>query len=214
MKKNNRAAFVLLKLLQPVFSVLFYAAIFLTVLSLVLAVIIFFVNVDAEQMLLAPFMGKITGDSGDITAYSISFGNGINIITDGTGDVELDDIKAALYAGIFVFICTLLTVAPIFKFLHLLLKNINSQEYITVIDKKNPKYVMYIGLCVFFGTVLIRFMMRFYNYYLAVRFIKGAPQEIRLSLGVDILSGITGLAILFIGMVFAYVFERIREGEN
>ena len=212
MKKNTGTTLILLKILQPVFNVLFYAAIFLIALSLILTVIIFFINVDAGQMLLAPFMGKVLNDeTGELTAYSISFGNGINIITASAEDVELSDIKAALYAGIFVFICTLLTIAPIFKFLYMLLKNINSKEYINIIDKKNPRYVMYIGLCVFFGTILIKFMMRFYNYYLAVRFIKGAPQEIKLSLGVDVLSGITGLAILFIGMVFAFIFECVRE---
>jgi len=209
MKKNPNNA-VIFKLLQPVFNVLFYAAVFLIVLSVILTVIIFFINVAPEQMLFAPFMSRITDGSGEISGYKISFGNGINIIT-AAGDVGLDDIKAALYAGISVFICTLLTVAPVFKFLYMLLKNINSKKYMDILDPKNPRYVMYIGLCVFFGTILIRFMMRFYNYYLAVRFIKGAPQEIKLSLGIDILSGITGLAILFIGTIFAFVSERIRE---
>jgi len=214
MKKrlSNNLTFVFLKVLQPVFSVLFYAAIFFIALSLVLSVIIFFVNVNVEQMLLFPFMHKIADDSGEITSYGISFGNGIEIITEATkGNVALNDIKAVLYAGIFVFVCTLLTVAPIFKFLSLLLKNINSGEYSKITDEKNPRYVMYIGLCVFFGTILIRFMMRFYNYYLAVRFIKEAQTEIRLSLGIDVLSGITGLAILLIGLIFSYVFNYINK---
>jgi len=212
MIKNYKLAFLFFKLLQPVFNILFYAALFFIVLTLVLSVIIVFVNVEVEQMLLFPFMDKIVDDKGEITQYSISFGNGILLITEAAdGNVELRDIKAVLFAGIFVFICTLLTVAPIFKFLSSLLKNINSGDIKQITDEKNPRYVMYIGLCVFFGTILIRFVMRFYNYYLAVRFIKGAQQEIRLSLGIDILSGITGLAILFIGLIFAYVFKKIDQ---
>jgi len=169
------------------------------------------VNVEVDNMLLPPFMHKIAVDSGN--AYEISFGNGIKIITD-VSNVFLDDIKAVLYAGIFVLICTLLTVAPVFKFLSLLLININSKEPDKVLDEKNPRYVMFIGLCVFLGTVLIRFMLRIYNYYLAARFIKGAPQEIKLSLGIDILDGITGLAIIFIGLIFAYVFQYIRNNKK
>ena len=214
MKKrlSDNLTFAFLKILQPAFNILFYAALFFIVLSLILSVIIIFVNVDVEQMLLFPFMHKIADETGEVTSYGISFGNGIEIITQATeGNVALTDIKAVLYAGLFVFICTLLTVAPIFKFLSLLLKNINSGEYAKITDEKNPRYVMYIGLCVFFGTILIRFMMRFYNYYLAVRFIKEAQTEIRLSLGIDVLSGITGLAILLVGLIFSYVFGYINK---
>lgn len=215
MKKNYKFAFLFLKLLQPAFNILFYAALFFVVLSLVLSVILIFVNVDVEQLLLFPFMHKITDDAGEIIAYGISFGNGIEIVTEAAdGNVVLGDIKAVLFAGIFVLICTLLTVAPVFKFLSLLLKNINSGEYEKITDEKNPRYVMYIGLCVFFGTILIRFVMRFYNYYLAVRFIKDVQQEIRLSLGIDILSGITGLAILLIGLIFAYIFNYINKNNE
>ena len=209
-KKNYKIAFILLKLLQPIFNILFYIAIFFVVFGLILSFILLFVNVEVEQMLLVPFMHKIANEAGEITDYSISFGNGIKIITEAS-NVELSDIKAVLFAGLFVLICTLLTIAPVFRFLSMLLKNINSEEYIKIIDEKNPRYVMYIGLCVFFGSILIRFMMRFYNYYLAVRFLKNIPQEIKLSLGIDIMSGITGLTILFIGLIFSYIFKRIKN---
>ena len=210
-KNHHRLTFILFKLLQPVFGVLFYAAIFFIALSLVLLIIIFLVDVNTDQMLLAPFMGKITNEAGEITAYSISFGNGIKIITE---TVELGEIKTVIYAGIFVFICALLTTAPVFKLFSMLLKNLGSKEYNKIIAKENPRYIMYIGFCVFFGTILIRFVTRFYNYYLAVKFIKDAPQEIKLSLGLDILSGITGLTIIFIGFILAYVFNYIRDKIN
>ena len=205
-QKNYKAVLTLAKLLQPVLSVLFYAAIFFIVFFLILTVIIFFVNVEADQLLLAPFMDKIDNGAGE--AYIISFGNGIKIITE---TIELSDIKAVIFAGIFVIICTLLTVAPVFKFLAALMKNIGSGETERILDEKNPRYVMFIGLCIFIGTILIRLMTRFYNYYLAVKFIKCAPQEIKLSLGIDILSGLTGLAILLIGLVFAYIFQHIKN---
>jgi len=203
--------FVLLKLLPPVFGVLFYAAIFFIVLSFILLVMVLLVNVDANQMLLAPFMGKITDEAGEITAYSVSFGNGIKLITE---TVDLSEIKSAIYAGIFVFICALLTAAPIFKLFSMFLKNINSKDTAKITAAENPKYIIYIGLCFFAGNILTKFVARFYNYYLAVKFIKGAPQEIKLSLGFDILSGITGITIIFIGIVLVYIFDYIREKET
>ena len=211
-KKNYRFVFAVSKLLSPLFNILFYIAVFFIVLSLILCVIIFFVNVEPGKMLLPPFMHKIAGDAGNIASYEITFGNGIKVITD-VMNVELGDIKSVIYAGLFVLICTFLTIAPIFRFLSMLLKNIASGKLENILDEKNPRYIMFIGLCVFLGTVLIRFVMRFYNYYLAVRFIKGAPQEIKLSLGIDLLDGITGLVILFIGLIIAYVFQRIQNSE-
>ncbi|MCL1859691.1 MAG: hypothetical protein FWF92_10735 [Oscillospiraceae bacterium] len=208
--KNYNFMFRFSKLLQPVFNVLFYVCIFFIILAFILSVILFFVNVEVEKMLLPPFMHKIINNSGEITEYEISFGNGIKVVTDYK-NVVLDDIKAVLYAGIFVLICTFLTVAPVFRFLSLILININSGDPGKMLDEKNPRYIMFIGLCIFLGTVLIRFMMRFYNYYLAARFIKGAPQEIKLSLGIDILDGMTGLAILFIGLICAYIFQCVRQ---
>jgi len=210
-KKNSKNAPVFLKILQPVFNILFYAAIFFIALCLILFLILLMVKVDVEQMLLLPFMHKITDAAGKITEYEITFGNGIKIITD-VKNVVLDDIKAVLFAGLFVLICTLATIAPVFKFLAMLLKNINSGEYEKIIDEKNPRYVMFTGLCIFIGAILIRFVMRFYNYYLAARFID-AVQTIKLSLGVDALSGITGLTIVFIGFVFAYALKYIRNKE-
>lgn len=210
-KKNYNFVLGFTKLLQPVFNILFYVCIFFIILSFILSVILFFVNVDVEKMLLPPFIHKITYDAG--ADYEISFGNGIKVITNAK-NVVLDDIKAVLYSGIFVLICTFLTMAPVFKFLSLLLKNINSKDPERILGEKNPRYIMFIGLCVFLGNILIRFMMRFYNYYLAVRFIKDAPQEIKLSLGIDLFDGITGLVILFIGLILAYVFQFVRNNKN
>ena len=211
--KNYGFVAVFCKLAHPVAGVLFYAAAFFIVLCFILSIILFFVNVDVDKALLPPFISKIANEAGKATKYEISFGNGIKVVTDAA-NVTLDDIKAALYAEIFVIACTLLTLAPIFKFLSALMKNIGSGEFEKIIDEKNPRYVMFIGLCVFFGAVLIRFMTRFYNYYLAARFIKGAPQQIKLSLGIDILDGMTGLAILFIGAFLAYAFQHMRERQE
>ncbi|MCL2814305.1 MAG: hypothetical protein FWD23_06870 [Oscillospiraceae bacterium] len=210
MRKNYKYMSFVSKLAGPVFNILFYVSVFFVILCFILTVILFFTNVEVEKMLLPPFMHKIADEAGRITEYEISFGNGIKVLT-AAGNVVLDDIKAVLFAGIFVIICTLLTLAPIFRFLAALLSSIGSGDYEKITDEKNPRYVMFIGLCVFVGSVLIGFMMRFYNYYLAARFIKCEPQEIKLSLGIDLTDGVPGLAILFVGLIFAYVFERMRN---
>ena len=211
--KNYRYMSFVSKVMHPVLNVLFYVAVFFIVLCFILAIILFFTNVEVEKMLLPPFMHKIADEAGKINEYEISFGNGIKVVT-AAQNVVLDDIKAVLFAGIFVIVCTLLTLAPIFKFSAALLKNIGSGDHKKIIDEKNPRYVSFIGLCIFVGSILIRFMMRFYNYYLAVRFIKCEPQEIKLSLGIDLTDGVPGLAIMFIGLIFAYVFWHIRNGET
>ena len=208
--KGFQAGFIGLKILQPVFNALFYVSLFFVVLLFVLSLIILIIDVGVDQLLLSPFMNKITDAAGE-PAYSISFGNGIRVIT---GVTELGAIKSVIFAEIFVIIFVLLTAAPVFRFLALLLKNISSKEFILVIDAKNPKYIMYIGLCICFGNMLIQFVMRFYNYLLAAKFITDSSQEIKLSLGVSLSSGLPGLAIIFIGLILAYVFERIRESET
>jgi len=212
-EKNYKSLLVVSKIIQPALNILFYVAIFFIVLALILTVIILLVNEEVEQMLLPPFMSKIMNDAGEVTSYGISFGNGIKIITEA-GNVALGDVKAVIYAWIFVIVCTLMTLAPVFKFASLLLKNISSGEPDKILSEKNPRYVMFIGICISVGSILIRFMMRFYNYYLAARFIKGAPQEIRLSLGIDIFNGMSGLVILFMGLIFAYVLHYIRNNGN
>ena len=213
MGKNYRYMSLVSKVMSPVFNALFYVAAFFVVLCFVLAVILFFTNVEVEKMLLPPFMHKIADGAGRTTHYEISFGNGIKIMT-AAQNVALGDIKAALYAGIFVILCNLLTLAPVFRFLSALLKNIGSGDYERIIDEKNPRYVMFIGLCVFLGSLLIRFMMRFYNYQLAEKFIRCEPQKIKLSLGIDIVDGVPGLAILFVGLVFAYAFWHLRNAKS
>ena len=213
--KNYNFMLGVSKILQPVFNILFYVCIFFIILSFILSLILLIVNVEVEKMLLPPFISKIVDakDNITVTEYEVSFGNGIKIITEAK-NVALGDIKAVLYAEIFVLICAFLTVAPICRFISLLLKNINSKEINKILGEENPRYIMFIGLCVFIGTVLIRFMSRFYNYYLAVKFIRCDPQEIKLSLGIDFLDGITGLVILFIGLILAYVFQYVRNNNR
>jgi hypothetical protein len=162
-------------------------------------------------MLLPPFMHEVYPDnSAELWAYDISLGNGVKIIT-ASENVTLENIKKVLSAGINVVIFTLLTLAPIFKFSAALLENINRKIYF---DLKNSRYVIYIGLCISAGTVLVRFMSQFYNYYLLTMFITDAPQNIELQLRVDILSGITGLAVIFIGLIFAHICKTYNHGNN
>lgn len=208
--KGFQVSFALFKVLQPIFNALFYVALFFTVLLFIISLIILIVDVSVEQLLLSPYMNQITNAAGD-PAYSISFGNGIKIITENP---DLGSIKLVIFSEIFVIIFVLLTAAPVFRFLALLMKNINSKEFILLIDPKNPKYIMYIGLCVCFGNMLIQFMIRLYNYLLAKNFITGAEQEIYWSWVPNPSSGVPGLVIIFIGLIFAYIFERIRERET
>lgn len=212
--ENYQFVSILSKILQPVFNILFYISVFFVLLLMILSLILLFVNMPVDEMLLPPFMHKAdvylqeeaySEASSDTAAevaegYVITLGNGVKIATLAE-NVTLGNIKTVLYAEITVLVFALLTVAPILKFLAALLNNINKKIYF---DLKNARYIMFIGLCVSVGTMLIRFMSQFYNYYLLNQFITDASQEISLHLRIDALSGLTGLAIILIGFIFAH----------
>ena len=206
--KNYKFVGVLAKILHPTFNVLFYITAVFIFLFIILTVILFFVNMPVEEMLLPPFMNKIMPYNNPILeAYVISLGNGVKITTFAE-NVSLENIKIVFFAGINVVVFVLLTVAPIFRFAAALLDNINKKKYF---DIKNARYIMFIGLCVSIGTVIIRFMTQFYNYYLLTQFITDASQDIAMHLRVDILSGIAGLVIILTGIIFAYICQIYNE---
>jgi len=202
--KSYKFVGVTAKILQPIFNILFYAAIVFVCLFVILAIILFFVNMPVDEMLLPPFMHKIKPyNNPTLEAYVIQLGNGVKITT-AAENVTLGNVKTVFFAGINVVIFVLLTLAPIFRFLESLLENINKKRFF---DSKNARYIMFIGLCISVGTIAIRFMTQFYNYYLLTQFITDAQQDIDLQLGVDVLSGVTGVAIIFIGLIFAYICQ-------
>lgn len=215
-KKPKNYAFiaVISKILQPVLNILFYITAALTVFLIILSVIVFFVNMPVDEMLLPPFMSRTMIEEAtaspslldvEYNAYNIHLGNGVKITTLAS-NVTLDNIKAALFAEIIVLIFTFLTIAPIFKFLAAFLKNINAKEYF---HARNARYIMFIGLCVSVGTIVIRFASQFYNYHLLKQFmiLTDASPTIALSLRVDILSGMTGVVIIFFGLIYAYICQ-------
>ena len=211
-KKQKSYKFVefLSRILQPIFNILFYIAVVFIFLFIILSIILSFVHMPVDEMLLPPFMDKVQDGGSATAAYAIYLGNGVKITTDAE-NVTLENIKTVFFAGINVVVFILLTIAPIFKFTAALLYNINTKKYF---DLKNARYLMFIGLCVSVGTVVIRFMTQFYNYYLLTQFITDAPQEIALQLRIDILSGITGLVIIFTGLIFAYVCQIHNENQK
>jgi len=194
-------------ILSPVCTVIFYGAVILIALLLVLMFIVFLMNTSVDDMLLPPFMHKIIGEGGVTEGYEIFLGNGVKVIRDAAS-VTAQDIKTVIYAGIILLIGALLITAPTAKFIGLLSRNIRQKNYF---DEKNGRYVVYTGLTVLFGNPFILFVSRFYNYYLIKTFLKESADMMRLQLGFDIYGMIFGALILFFGLVYWKTIAVINE---
>ena len=195
--------------LYPFCKVLFYAAVILIALLLVLMFIVFLMNTSVDEMLLPPFMHKIADDAGVTTAYEIFLGNGVKVLRPAAM-ITAGDIKTVIYAGIILLVGVLLIIAPASKFVGALAKNIKDGKYL---DEKNGRLVMYTGLTVLVGNPFILFVSRFYNYYLIKTFLKEASDEISLALGFDVYGMIFGALILLFGLIYAKTLYALHTNE-
>jgi hypothetical protein len=194
-----RAVEVLAKVGVPFFRFMYYIFIAAFILSIIVALIMLFVNTSVEKMLLPPFMTLHGKDY-----YSITLGNGIRI--DSAYDlVTLSDIKTVIYAQIIMVAAICCMMAPISLFLSKLLKNISSGA---LFNLKNMKYTINIGLSVMIGYTFVLIARRFYNYLLVKTFVADSD-AIHLSLGLDVGGIAVGLLIILLGFIIGYVSESI-----
>ncbi|MEA4832529.1 MAG: DUF2975 domain-containing protein [Oscillospiraceae bacterium] len=196
----------LAKLFSPVFNVLFFVLVGAAVMLVILVPIIAVIDTPVDQMLLPPFMKQISDASGNTVSFDIFLGNGVKVVADAN-NVALSDIKTVIYAGIVSLLAIMLVIAPITKFLSLLLKNIGSGD---IFNEKNPRLMMFIGLCALIGNPLILFVGRFYNYYLLTTFVRPVTEKIQLSLGFDFYGLVFGALVILFGAVYGYSCEKAR----
>ena len=95
-KENKKDLKFIYKTASKLFNALFYIAIAVVALSVMIALIVLIVNVPTEEMLLPPYMKKLLDDGGNIVEYSIDLGNGATITKQAT-EVTLGNIKNVIY---------------------------------------------------------------------------------------------------------------------
>lgn len=204
MKKNGNQKseyskiIVFSKLFSPIFKALYYIFIGGLLLCGIIALIVFLVNTDVENILLPPFMSRHGEEY-----YSIVIGNGIRI-NSPIDSVSLSDIKTVIYAELIMAAAVCCMMSPVSLFLSKLTKSIADGDPHRI---KNGRYGIYIGLSVMFGYTFVLFANRFYNYLLVKTFVSDSD-SIHLSLGIDIGGILVGLIIIFLGNLIGHAAEK------
>lgn len=188
--------------LWRVFRLFSYAAAAAAALLGVIAIVLLFVDVSAEELLFTPYM-KVVTENG-VSKFDVKLGNGIEVLR-AYGEVDVSNIKGALYAGIFTLMATLAVCVPVFLFLSKLLKNIGEGQ---VLSADNAAYVNYMGLSIMIGNPLVLIIERYFNYALIKNFIKG---EIRFDFGIDLFGVLVGLLFIAIGSIYGCACAAHRE---
>ncbi len=181
----------------PILKVIYYLAMVAAVLAGIVAFIMLFVNVSPSEMMLPPFMSLHEEEY-----YSLTVGNGIRIDAP-YADVTAGHIKTVIYAELMLFAAVCIVVAPISLFLSNFINNIaNGDEY----NPKNQRNMMYIGLSVAAGGILIGIVRSIFNFMLISKFTTDS-NVVHLALGVDFGGIILGLIII----MFSYFWRSAGE---
>ena len=190
------------KVLWRVFKILSYAAAGMAALLAVMAVVLIFVNVSAEEMLFTPYMKVVT--EGGVMKFDVRLGNGIEVMR-AYEDVNTMDIKGAVYAGLFTLMAGLIVCIPVFHYLGKLFRNVSRGD---VLSEENASYVNYIGLSIMIGTPLVLIIKRYFNYRLIKNFANG---DFRFDFGIDVFGIFLGLMIIILGTIYGYACSLHKE---
>lgn len=201
--ERKKDANFILGIASHIFNILFYVAIGVVALSVLVAFIVFLVNVTVDEMLLPPYMQQIHDETGKVSAFAINLGNGASIVKPAS-EVTLDNIKSVIYCFLFVFCATLIVLIPIFRFLGIMLEAFSKNS---IFESKNYQMVNYIGITTILSGVIIGFAESIVNYNLFKTFITNVD-NVTLRLGVNIHIVLIGVVILILGTVIKMIIEN------
>ncbi len=183
------------KIGAPVLKVVHYASMVAAVLAGIIALIMLVVNVPPEEMLLPPLM-SVRGEGAD-AYYSLTVGDGIRMELP-YAEVTTGDIKTVICAEIVLFAAYCIVIAPIALFMSKFMKNIaNADEN----NPKNHRNLMFIGLSVSAGGILIGLARSIYNFMLISGFTPDTT-VVKFAFGIDFGGILIGLMII----IFSYFF--------
>lgn len=191
------------KVLSPICSAAYHITAVLLALLAIIAVVMVFVNVPAEQMLLPPRMSAIKNDAGELISYSLKLGNGIKIICPES-TVTLSHIKTVFFCRIAIYALVLAVSVPVFRLLTMLFKSVAADD---IMNEKNAKYINYIGLIVIAGNILVSILANLFNYILINKFL-GNTVDIGFVFDTDWMGAIVGIFIITIGTLYGYACSK------
>lgn len=195
--KDYKRIVALSRIGAPTLKVVYYLAIVAAVLAGIVAFIMLFVNVPPTEMMLPPFM-SLHGEE----YYSLTVGSGIRIDVPFSA-VDTGHIKTVIYAEIMLFVAVCIVTAPVSLFLSGFLRNIAKGD---AYNPKNKRYMMFMGISVFAGGILLGIVRSVYNYMLISNF-TAAGNVVHLSVGVDLGGIIIGLMII----LFSFFWKTNAE---
>lgn len=190
------------KALWRVFKVLAYVAAGAAALLAVMAVVLVFVDVTAEELLFTPYMKVITRDGEKM--FDVALGNGIEVLR-AHDAVDVSNIKGALYAGIFTLMTALAVCVPVFTNLGKLLKNVGQGNPLSA---DNARYVNFIGLSIMVGNPIVLLIKRYFNYALMKNFV---DTEMVFDFGIDLFGVMLGLLLILFGTVYGYACSLHKQ---
>lgn len=195
MDKLARPLSILLKLI-------FYILVGVAAVTLVCMLIIAPMQVEVEDMILSPYLRSETGENGN-TVYYVNYRDGVEVVVP-EDRVTPAAAKTALYAG-FVQLCvTCLILAPICRFVSVLLGNLARGKYG---DRRNPDMICFSALTLLAGSLISSWQAGFFRYLLQKAF-AGQSMLVKFSFRPDWFG--IGAALLLLAAGFVYGCENIR----
>ena len=194
MDEDRKKIVAISKIGAPILKAVHYLSMLAAVLAAIIAVIVIFIgnNKDAKEMMLPPFMSY---HETPYEYYSLTVGDGIRLEIPEE-KVTAKEIKTVVQAEIIVFVAYCIVIAPVALFMSKFMKNIAKNDGA---NPKNHRNLMYIGMSVAVGGIVIGLARSIYNYMLISGF---TPEStvVKFSFGVDFGGILIGLMII----VFSY----------
>jgi len=183
-------------------KITFYVLLAATLIALICIPIVALMRISPEEMVLPPFLQAETGSSGN-TVYHVSLGDGVRISVPADR-VTASAVKSALYAQILQFCLCCVILAPVCRFVSILLHNLAERRFG---DKKNPDMICFSALTLLVGSPLISAASGYFTYILQKNF-AGPGILVKYSFQLDWTALILGLLLLLAG--FAYGCENAQ----
>lgn len=202
MKKEKKDVGLIYKTSSTLFNILFYVAIAVVSLSIMIALIVMMVNVSTEEMLLPPYMKKIYDEYGSVIEYSINLGNGASLIK-SANEVTLGNIKSVIYCFLLMMSTIIIVLIPIFRFLSIILKAFSEND---IFNRSNYRLVNYIGVTTILSGFVVGIVERFVNFTLFKTFVSNAG-NISFKFGMNIHIILIGVVILILGITIRSMID-------
>ncbi len=206
-QKNGRLAYRatgrVARPLAFLLRIAFFVLIGIAAISLVCMVIIAPMQAALEDMTLAPYLRAETGSGGN-AVYHVTLGDGVRM-TVPAERVTASAVKTALYAGLVQLCLACLVLAPICRFVSVLLGNLAAGRYG---DKRNPDMICFCALTLLVGSPVLSAVSGWFNYLLQKTF-TGPGVMMKFIFTPDWFALGAGLLLLLAGFVYGCETARL-----